>query len=121
LQRFSKSACGTGAVRTGHAPGSRVPRESRKSRQDWRPPYSRRHPHFLRAPPGGASPPGIYTLAELPGGRTRVTFEYAWQKAPMSEVLAAPVVRAVSRRNNQRALERLAEQLRTRKAGNAGA
>jgi hypothetical protein len=59
---------------------------------------------------------GTYTLTELPGGRTRVTFEYAWQKAPVSEVLAAPVVRALSRRNNERALERLAEQLRTRKS-----
>jgi hypothetical protein len=57
---------------------------------------------------------GTYTLTELPGGGTRVTFEYAWQKAPLSEVLAAPVVRAMSRRGNQRAVDRLAEQLRTR-------
>jgi carbon monoxide dehydrogenase subunit G len=57
---------------------------------------------------------GTYVLAELPGGGTRVTFESAFQKAPTSEVLAAPVVRAILRRNNQRALERLAEQLRTR-------
>jgi len=59
---------------------------------------------------------GTYTLAELPGGHTRVTFVYAWQKAPMSEALAAPLVRAISRRGNQRAMERLAEQLRTREA-----
>jgi hypothetical protein len=57
---------------------------------------------------------GTYTLAELPGGGTRVTFEYAWQKAPVSEMLAAPVIRAMSRRGNQRAMDRLAEQLRTR-------
>jgi carbon monoxide dehydrogenase subunit G len=62
---------------------------------------------------------GTYTLAELPGGRTRVTFEYAWQKAPMSEAFAAPLVRAVARRANQRAMERLAEQLRTREAESA--
>ena len=62
---------------------------------------------------------GQDTLAGLPGGRTRVTFEYAWQKAPMSEALAAPLVRAVSRRASQRAMERLAEQLRTREADSA--
>ena len=37
----------------------------------------------------------------------------------MSEALAAPLVRAVSRRGNQRAMERLAGQLRTREADSA--
>lgn len=54
---------------------------------------------------------GTYTLEELPGGRTRVAFEYAWQRAPLSERVAAPLVRAILRRGNQRAMERLAEQL----------
>src|SRR5215471_16605071 len=28
---------------------------------------------------------GTYTLEELPGGGTRVMFEYAWRRAPLSE------------------------------------
>jgi hypothetical protein len=62
---------------------------------------------------------GIYTLAELPGGGTRITFESAWLRVPRSEALAAPLVRAMLRRGNQRALERLAEQLRARQVGDA--
>jgi hypothetical protein len=62
---------------------------------------------------------GTYTLAELPGGGTRITFESAWLRVPRSEALAAPLVRAILRRGNQRALERLAEQLRSRKVGDA--
>jgi carbon monoxide dehydrogenase subunit G len=54
---------------------------------------------------------GTYLLDELPGGHTRIAFEYAWQSAPLSERLAAPIVRAILRRGNQRAMERLAEQL----------
>jgi hypothetical protein len=54
---------------------------------------------------------GTYTLGELPEGRTRIDFEYSWEKAPISERLAAPLVRSVMRRANQRALNRLAEQL----------
>ncbi len=54
---------------------------------------------------------GTYILDELPGGRTRIAFEYAWQSAPMSERLTAPLVRAILRRGNQRAMERLADQL----------
>jgi Polyketide cyclase / dehydrase and lipid transport len=57
---------------------------------------------------------GTYMLEELPGGETRVVFEYSWQEAPMSERLAAPLVRAFLRRGNQRAMERLAEQLAAR-------
>jgi Polyketide cyclase / dehydrase and lipid transport len=62
---------------------------------------------------------GTYTLAELPGGGTRITFESAWLRVPRSEALAAPLVRAVLRRGNKRAMERLAEQLRDQKAGEA--
>ena len=62
---------------------------------------------------------GTYTLAELPGGGTRITFESAWLRVPRSEALAAPLVRAMVRRGNKRAMERLAEQLRAHKAGDA--
>lgn len=62
---------------------------------------------------------GTYTLAELPGGGTRVTFESAWLRVPRGEALAAPLVRAVVRRGNKRAMKRLAEQLRAHKAGDA--
>jgi hypothetical protein len=62
---------------------------------------------------------GTYTLAELPGGGTRITFESAWLRVPRSEAVAAPLVRALVRRGNQRSLERLAEQLRAREAGDA--
>lgn len=62
---------------------------------------------------------GTYTLAELPGGGTRITFQSAWLRVPRSEALAAPLVRAVVRRGNKRAMERLAEQLRAHKVGDA--
>jgi hypothetical protein len=54
---------------------------------------------------------GTYTLDELPGGHTRIVFEYAWRRPLVSDRVAAPLVRAVLRRGNQRAMERLAEQL----------
>ena len=54
---------------------------------------------------------GTYTLEELPDGGTRINFEYSWQQAPLSERLAAPLVRGVLRRGNERAMQRLAEQL----------
>lgn len=54
---------------------------------------------------------GTYALEELTSGRTRVTFEYAWQQAPRIERLAAPLVRGVMRRRVERAMERLVEQL----------
>lgn len=62
---------------------------------------------------------GTYTLAELPGGGTRITFESAWLRVPRSEALVAPLVRAVVRRGNKRAMERLAEQLPAHKADDA--
>jgi Polyketide cyclase / dehydrase and lipid transport len=63
---------------------------------------------------------GTYTLAPLPAGGTQITFEYAWQQAPVAERLAAPAVRAVMRRATQRSLERLAEVLRTATDVDAG-
>jgi carbon monoxide dehydrogenase subunit G len=56
---------------------------------------------------------GTYVLTELPGGGTRITFEYAWQCAPLSERLATPLVRGILRRGNERSMRRLAEQLTT--------
>ena len=64
---------------------------------------------------------GTYTLADLPGGGTRVTFTYAWQQAPWSERLAEPIVRGIARRGFERSMQRLAEQLRAPKADGAGA
>lgn len=56
---------------------------------------------------------GTYTLDQLPAGAgTRINFEYAWQRAPLSERLAAPLVRRIMRRALERALQRLAQQLR---------
>ena len=57
---------------------------------------------------------GTYTLEELPAGGTRIVFEYRWQRAPLSDRLAAPVVRSMLRRANERAMQRLAEQLAAR-------
>jgi Polyketide cyclase / dehydrase and lipid transport len=54
---------------------------------------------------------GTYVLEDLPGGGTRISFEFAWLQSPLLERLAAPITRSVARRANRRALERLAEQL----------
>jgi hypothetical protein len=54
---------------------------------------------------------GTYRLEQLPGGGTRIEFEYAWLEAPPSDRLVAPIVRAILRRGNQRAMQRLAGQL----------
>jgi hypothetical protein len=53
---------------------------------------------------------GTYSLAEATGGTT-VTFEYAWQRAPRSERLAAPLVRRVMRRALQTSMSDLAATL----------
>ncbi len=54
---------------------------------------------------------GTYTLTELPDGGTRIEFEYAWQQAPLSERLVAPLIRAILRRANERAMQRLSQEL----------
>jgi hypothetical protein len=51
---------------------------------------------------------GTYRLEDLPGGRTKVNFEYAWRQAPTSEQLAAPLIRRYMTRANQTAMDRLA-------------
>jgi hypothetical protein len=45
---------------------------------------------------------GTYRLDDLPGGGTRIGFEYAWRQAPLSERLAAPLVRAALKRINEK-------------------
>lgn len=54
---------------------------------------------------------GTYYLEELGSGGTRITFEYAWRKAPLADRIAAPLVRSLIRRANQTAMERLAGEL----------
>jgi hypothetical protein len=63
---------------------------------------------------------GTYVLEELNGGGTRIEFELAWLDAPLSERLAAPLTRWVVRRNNERSLRRLAEQLAQRSQSQGG-
>lgn len=59
----------------------------------------------------GRTAQGTYTLAELPSGGTRVTFEFRWIVAPLADKLTGPLARAFIRRNNTTAMRRLAEQL----------
>ena len=59
---------------------------------------------------------GTYRLEELPGGGTRISFEFAWLRVPLVERVASPIIRAVVRRGNERSLERLAERLSQRPA-----
>jgi carbon monoxide dehydrogenase subunit G len=63
---------------------------------------------------------GTYTLEPLPSGGTRIAFEYSWQQAPLSERVVSPLVRAVMRRGNERAMQRLAEQLAARPVSPSG-
>src|SRR5262249_39274627 len=54
---------------------------------------------------------GTYTLTEEPDGRTRVEFELVYEQGPASERMAAPLVRRVLQRANERTMERLREVL----------
>jgi uncharacterized protein YndB with AHSA1/START domain len=54
---------------------------------------------------------GTYTLTEEPDGRTRVEFELVYEQGPASERMAAPLVRSMLRRANERAMERLRDVL----------
>jgi hypothetical protein len=60
----------------------------------------------------GRTAEGTYTLQPLPDGGTRISFEYRWIEAPLSDRLTAPLARAFIRRTNEKAMRRLAEQLR---------
>jgi len=54
---------------------------------------------------------GTYKLEELPDGGTDVNFELAFLQAPLSERLAAPLVRIWMKRANAKAMLRLRETL----------
>jgi hypothetical protein len=51
---------------------------------------------------------GTYTLSDLPSGGTHIEFEFALQKVPTLEKPLVPLMRAMLRKGNQRAMERLA-------------
>jgi len=53
---------------------------------------------------------GIYTVEPTEGG-SRVSFTYAWERAPLADRLLAPVVRATMRRANRTVMRRLAAEL----------
>jgi Polyketide cyclase / dehydrase and lipid transport len=57
---------------------------------------------------------GTYVLDELPQGGTKVTFTIEWLQAPLPDRLGAPVTRAVMKRANRKAMERLAQTLAAR-------
>ncbi|RKN43772.1 SRPBCC family protein [Streptomyces hoynatensis] len=54
---------------------------------------------------------GTYRIEPLPTGGSRVSFEYAWLRAPLADRLLAPLVRATIRRANTVAMRRLAAEL----------
>jgi polyketide cyclase/dehydrase/lipid transport protein len=54
---------------------------------------------------------GTYRIAPGPGGGAKVTYEYAWQRAPRIERMLSLLVRALMRSALQRSMDRLAEQL----------
>jgi uncharacterized protein YndB with AHSA1/START domain len=54
---------------------------------------------------------GTYTLESLASGGTRVTFEYRWIHAPVTDRLTAPLTRAYIRRANENAMRRLVDRL----------
>jgi hypothetical protein len=59
----------------------------------------------------GRTGQGTYTLDALPGGGTRITFEYRWIVTPLADRLTAPLARAYIRRTNAKAMRRLADVL----------
>ncbi|MER6045940.1 SRPBCC family protein [Streptomyces sp. NPDC001793] len=54
---------------------------------------------------------GTYVIEPLPGGGSRVSFRYAWERAPFADRLLAPAVRATMRRANRTVMQRLAAEL----------
>ncbi|MFI6658793.1 SRPBCC family protein [Streptomyces sp. NPDC050523] len=62
---------------------------------------------------------GTYTVESLRTGGSRVSFTYAWERAPLADRLLAPVVRAVMLRANRTVMRRLATEL-DRHASTAG-
>jgi hypothetical protein len=56
---------------------------------------------------------GTYVLSDTPGGGTHVEFTYAFEKLPGRERPLVPLMRAILRRGNEKAMTRLAERLAT--------
>lgn len=54
---------------------------------------------------------GTYTLSDLPGGGTHIEFTFAFEQVPAREKPLVPLMRRMIRKGNERAMERLAEQL----------
>ncbi|WP_327351440.1 SRPBCC family protein [Streptomyces sp. NBC_01304] len=54
---------------------------------------------------------GTYTVEALQAGGSRVSFTYAWERAPLADRLLAPVIRATMRRANATVMRRLAAEL----------
>ncbi|GGL94923.1 hypothetical protein GCM10010129_43480 [Streptomyces fumigatiscleroticus] len=54
---------------------------------------------------------GTYTIEWLPAGGSRVSFTYAWVRAPVADRLLAPAVRATMRRANRTVMRRLATEV----------
>jgi hypothetical protein len=51
---------------------------------------------------------GTYELADTPAGGTRISFTFALQRVPALERPLVPLMRAMVRRGNEKAMERLA-------------
>ncbi|MEW2490047.1 SRPBCC family protein [Streptomyces sp. NPDC048411] len=60
---------------------------------------------------GGRLAHGVYTIEPLRSGGSRVSFTYAWVRAPLADRLLAPVVRATMQRANRAVMRRLAAEL----------
>ncbi|GAA2280968.1 hypothetical protein GCM10010145_60950 [Streptomyces ruber] len=54
---------------------------------------------------------GTYTIEPPAAGGSRVSFEYAWARAPLADRLLAPVVRPMTRRANRTVMRRPATEL----------
>lgn len=54
---------------------------------------------------------GTYVLEPEGDDATKVTFEIAWEQTPVIDRLTGPMIRPTLRKLNQRAMDRLAEQL----------
>jgi hypothetical protein len=57
---------------------------------------------------------GTYRLEELPGGRTKVSFELEWLRASRAERLIPPLTRAFVKRPSAKAMRRLGKMLEQR-------
>ena len=54
---------------------------------------------------------GTYTLSDLPDGGTHIEFTFIFEQVPPMEKPLVPLMRRMIRKGNERAMERLAEQL----------